>query len=226
MNKEITMPKKFLRAATNSGCGKTTLTVGLLRSLVNRGLKVQPYKCGPDYIDTQYHEIASGVGSVNLDTHFMSEQHLRDVFSHYGENVDVQVVEGVMGLFDGYDRWRGSTAEIARLLDIPVLLIVNARSMAYSAAALIHGFTTLWEDLRFAGVVFNQVGSERHAMFLRQSCEDTGVPCVGCLPRVKELSMHSRHLGLSLEHRQEIESMICRASDLVENNMDLNTLLR
>ncbi len=226
MNNEITMPKKFIIAATNSGCGKTTLTVGLLRSLVNHGLTVQPYKCGPDYIDTQYHEVASGVESVNLDTRFMSEQHLRDVFVHYGEGMDVQVVEGVMGLFDGYDRWRGSTAEIARLLDIPVLMIVNARSMAYSATALIHGFTTLWKELRFAGVVFNQVGSERHAMFLRQACEDTGVPCVGCLPRVKELSMPSRHLGLSLEHRQEIESMIGRASELVEKNVDLNILLQ
>lgn len=220
------MPKRFLIAATNSGCGKTTVTVGLLRALVNRGLTVQPYKCGPDYIDTQYHEMACGVASVNLDTRFMSEQHLRDVFHHYGEGMDAQVVEGVMGLFDGYDRGKGSTAEIARLLDIPILLIVNARSMAYSAAALIHGFTTLWEDLCFSGVVFNQVGSERHASFLRQACDDVGIPCVGCLPRVKELSMPSRHLGLSLEHRQEIETMIGRAAEMVENNMDLNTLLR
>lgn len=220
----MTMPKRFLIAATNSGCGKTTVTVGILRALSNRNLHVQPYKCGPDYIDTQYHEMACGVESVNLDTRFMSEQHLKDVFTHYGEGMDVQVVEGVMGLFDGYDRWRGSTAEIARLLDIPILLVVNARSMAYSAAAIIKGFTTLWDDLRFAGVLFNQVGSDRHASFLRQSCADVGIPCVGCLPRVKELSMPSRHLGLSLEHRQEIEQMICHAAELIENHVDYNLL--
>ena len=220
------MPQRHLIAATNSGCGKTTVTAGLLRTLHNRGLRVQPYKCGPDYIDTQYHQIACGVESVNLDTRFMSEQHLQEVFARYGEEMDVQVVEGVMGLFDGYDRWRGSTAEIARLLDIPVILIVNARSMAYSAAAIVHGFTTLWQDLRFSGVLFNQVGSERHASSLRQSCDDAGIPCLGCLPRQKELLMPSRHLGLSLEHRQEIETMIVRAAEMIENHLDLSFIER
>ena len=216
----------FLIGAASSGSGKTTFTMGMLRALRRRNLRVQPYKCGPDYIDPLFHHLAAGSESVNLDTFLSSPEHVRTLFHRYGEGADVCVAEGVMGLFDGYDRGKGSTAEIARLLDIPILLIVNARSMAYSAAALIHGFTTLWEDLRFSGVVFNQVGSERHASFLRQACDDVGIPCVGCLPRVKELSMPSRHLGLSLEHRQEIETMIGRAAEMVENNMDLNTLLR
>ena len=96
-----------LIAATNSGCGKTTITMGLLRSLKRRQLNVQPFKCGPDYIDTQYHRIASGCESVNLDTWFASERHIKQVFEHYGQQADVCVVEGVMGLYDGYCRWHG-----------------------------------------------------------------------------------------------------------------------
>ncbi|MBQ2199920.1 MAG: AAA family ATPase, partial [Bacteroidaceae bacterium] len=162
-------------AATNSGCGKTTLTIGILRALQRKGIAVQPFKCGPDYIDTQYHRMASGVESVNLDARFTTAEHLREVFSRYSQ--DVNVVEGVMGLFDGYDRHHGSSAEIASILGIPVIIIINARSMAYSAAAIIHGFKTLRTDIHIAGVIFNQVGSERHASFLRQACEDTHTLC-------------------------------------------------
>jgi cobyrinic acid a,c-diamide synthase len=215
---------KFLIGAPSSGCGKTTITLGLMQTMRHHGLRVQPFKCGPDYIDTKFHSAVCGRPSINLDTFMATPEHVRELFEHYGADADVCVVEGMMGLFDGYDRWRGSTAEIARLLDIPILLVVNARSMAYSAAAIIKGFTTLWDDLRFAGVLFNQVGSDRHVSFLRQSCADVGIPCVGCLPRVKELSMPSRHLGLSLEHRQEIEQMICYAAELIENHVDYNLL--
>lgn len=218
--------QNFIIAATNSGCGKTTVTIGLLRALQRKSTDVQPFKCGPDYIDTQYHQMACGEESVNLDTRFTSPEHLREVFDHYKKKVNI--VEGVMGLFDGYDRWRGSSAEIASLLDIPVILIVNARSMAYSAAAVIHGFTTLRiqgeRPLRFAGVIFNQVGSERHASFLRQACEDAGMTCLGCIPRLPDMEIPSRHLGLSLENRDFIERIICRAADAVEKHVDLKTL--
>ena len=132
--------RKFLIAATNSGCGKTTVTIGLLRALQRKGLRVQPFKCGPDYIDTQYHRIAAGVESVNLDTWFADAAHLREVFHHYGQEADVCVVEGVMGAYDGYDRWQGSSAEIAEILNIPMILIVNAKSMAYSVAPILYGF--------------------------------------------------------------------------------------
>ena len=132
--------RKFLIAATNSGCGKTTVTIGLLRALQRKGLRVQPFKCGPDYIDTQYHRIAAGVESVNLDTWFAEPAHLREVFHHYGQEADVCVVEGVMGAYDGYDRWHGSSAEIAEILNIPMILIVNAKSMAYSVAPILYGF--------------------------------------------------------------------------------------
>ena len=218
--------RNFLIAATNSGCGKTTITIGLLRALRRKGVHVQPFKCGPDYIDTQYHQMACGEESVNLDARFTTPAHLREVFSHYYK--EVNIVEGVMGLYDGYDRWKGSSAEMAAILDLPVLLIVNARSMAYSAAAVIHGFTCLpCEDLpslRFAGVIFNQVGSERHASFLKQACKDTGISCLGCIPRLPDMEIPSRHLGLSLENRDFIEKIICRAADAIEQYVDLKAL--
>ena len=137
------MKARILVAATSSGCGKTTLTVGLLRVLAQRGLRVQPFKCGPDYIDTQYHQQACGTESVNLDTWFADADHLDDVYRHYGTDADVCVVEGVMGLFDGYRQWRGSAAEVASLLRLPVVLVVNARSMAFSAAAIMCPRATL-----------------------------------------------------------------------------------
>lgn len=218
--------QNFLIAATNSGCGKTTLTIGLLRALRWKGIHVQPFKCGPDYIDTQYHQMACGEESVNLDSRFTTPKHLREVFDQYHK--EVNIVEGVMGLYDGYDRWKGSSAELAAILSLPVLLIVNARSMAYSAAAIIQGFTSLPRNdlprLRFAGIIFNQVGSERHASFLKKACEDTHMPCLGCIPRLPDMEIPSRHLGLSLENRDSIEQIICRAADAVEKYVDLKAL--
>ena len=214
----------FLLAATNSGCGKTTLTIGILRALHRKGIAVRPFKCGPDYIDTQYHRMASGVESVNLDARFTTAEHLREVFSHYSR--DVNVVEGVMGLFDGYDRHHGSSAEIASILGIPVIIIINARSMAYSAAGIIHGFKTLRTDIHIAGVIFNQVGSERHASFLRQACEDTHTLCLGCIPRIPEMEIPSRHLGLSLDNEQRIESLIQLAADAVEKHLDWEQMMK
>ena len=214
----------FLLAATNSGCGKTTLTIGILRALQRKGIAVQPFKCGPDYIDTQYHRMASGVESVNLDARFTTAEHLREVFSHYSR--DVNVVEGVMGLFDGYDRHHGSSAEIASILGIPIIIIINARSMAYSAAAIIHGFKTLHTDIQIAGVIFNHVGSERHASFLRQACEDTRTLCLGCIPRIPEMEIPSRHLGLSLDNEKHIESLIQLAADAVEKHLDWELMMK
>ena len=214
----------FLLAATNSGCGKTTLTIGILRALKRKGIAVRPFKCGPDYIDTQYHRMASGVESVNLDVRFTTSEHLREVFSRYSR--DMNVVEGVMGLFDGYDRHHGSSAEIASILNIPVVIIINARSMAYSAAAIIHGFKNLRTDIHIAGVIFNQVGSERHATFLRQACADTHTLCLGCIPRIPEMEIPSRHLGLSLDNEQRIESLIQLAADAVEKHLNWEPIMK
>ena len=147
----------LLIGAASSGCGKTTFTMGLLRALSRRSLGVQPFKCGPDYIDPLYHRQAAGRESVNLDTFMASADHVKQLYAHYGSDADVRVIEGAMGLYDGYDARRGSAAEVAMLLDVPVVLLVSARAVAYSVAPLIYGFRCFNPRLRLAGVVFDGV---------------------------------------------------------------------
>lgn len=200
--------KKFLIAAASSGSGKTTFTIGLLRRLRNMGLKVQPFKCGPDYIDTKWHTLAAGSESVNLDLWMSSKEHVKEVFERYGGDADVCVVEGVMGLFDGWDKSAGSCAEIAKLCGLPVVLLVNAKSTAYSVAPLIYGFKNFDPEIELAGVVFNQVASESHYDHLRQACEDAGVKCLGYMKRCKDIELPSRHLGLSIDEKLRIDSFI------------------
>ena len=190
----------MLIAATSSGCGKTTFTIGLLKAFRERGMKVQPFKCGPDYIDTKFHERVCGRPSINLDTFMTSPDHVRELFNYYGADADVCVVEGMMGLFDGYDRDCGSSAEIARVLGIPVVLVVDARSAAYSTAALLQGFLHFRDDVNIAGVVFNKVGSERHRQMLQQVYDDLYLPCFGYLPKSPSLEQGSRYLGLDFSN--------------------------
>lgn len=161
-----------------------------------KGYKVQPFKCGPDYIDTKFHEAVCHRPSVNLDTFMATPEHVRELFTHYGQDADVCVVEGMMGLFDGYDRDKGSSAEIAQVLDIPVVLVVDAKSAAYSMAPLLQGFVNFRKNVRIAGVIFNKVGSERHFSMLQQVCDDLHIECFGYLPKSPELEQGSRYLGL------------------------------
>ena len=205
--------KKFLIAAASSGSGKTTFTMGLLRRLRNTGLKVQPYKCGPDYIDTKWHTLASGRESVNLDLWMSSAEHVKEVFGRYSSDADVCVVEGVMGLFDGWEKSAGSCAEIAKLCDLPVVLLVNAKSTAYSVAPLIYGFKNFDPDVKIAGVVFNQVASESHYGHLKAACEDAGVKCLGYMRRCKDIELPSRHLGLSIDEKLRIDSFIDKVAE-------------
>jgi cobyrinic acid a,c-diamide synthase len=216
---------QVLIGAATSGSGKTTFTMGLLRALSRRGLNVQPFKCGPDYIDTQFHSIAAGRESVNLDTWMASPEHIREVFARYSQGADVAVIEGVMGLFDGYDRMRGSSAEIAALLDVPVLLIVNACSTAYSVAPLLHGMKTFRPDVRIAGVVFNLVASESHYAFLKEAASDAGVECLGWIPRTEGIEVPSRHLGLTVGLEKELNTLADRTADLIEKYVDLDRLI-
>ena len=214
----------YVIAAPSSGSGKTTFTMGLLRALANRGLHVQPYKCGPDYIDTLFHQMASGRESVNLDTFMASPEHVKHLFQHYSADADVCVVEGAMGLYDGYEKSRGSAAEIARLLGLSVVLVVDAKSMGYSVAALLHGIKT-FRPINLAGVVFNRVGSESHYRHLLAACEEVGVQSLGYLPNNPELRMPSRHLGLTLSGREEIEHFICLAAMEVTEHVDVERLM-
>lgn len=219
------MCRSVLIGAAASGCGKTTFTAGLLRVLRHRGLKVQPFKCGPDYIDPLYHRQASGVASVNLDTFMASPEHVRALFDRYGLGADVRVAEGAMGLFDGYDGARGSAAEVATLLKLPVLLLVSAQSVAYSVAPLIYGFRHFWPELQLAGVVFNFVASERQYDMLRQACGDAGAECFGYLSRNAQLTVPSRHLGLTVQEQEQMERLIASAAEEIERHVDVDRLL-
>lgn len=212
-------------AAPSSGCGKTTFTLGLLRALRDRGLSVQPFKSGPDYIDPLFHQMAAGVESVNLDTYMSSPAHVQTLFGHYGGDSDACVIEAAMGLFDGADGPRGSAAEVAQILDVPVVLLVSAKAVAYSVAPLIYGFRHFNPRLRLAGVVFNFVASERQLATLRRACEDAGVPCLGYLPRNPELAIPSRHLGLTLQECEKTEQLIALAAQEVTKHIDLDKLL-
>lgn len=219
------MNSHLLIGAASSGSGKTTFTLGLLRALKNRNGKVRPFKCGPDYIDTRHHKMAAGCPSVNLDSFMMSEQHIQDLYRRYTLDADYAVTEGVMGLFDGYDGMQGSSAEIARTLNIPVVLIVNAKSTAYSVAPLLYGFKNFYKEINLVGAVFNFVASENHYSFLKQACKDAGVEALGYLPKQADVEIPSRHLGLTLDEAFCFDTFADRVAGLVEKHVDIDRLL-
>ena len=218
----VGMKSAFLIAAPTSGSGKTTIARGLMALFVEKGYKVQPFKCGPDYIDTKFHEAVCGRPSINLDTFMATPEHVRELFVRYGEDADVCIVEGMMGLFDGYDRDKGSSAEIARVLDIPVVLVVDAKSAAYSMAPLLQGFINFRKDVHIAGVIFNKVGSERHFQMLQQVCDDLDVACIGYLPKQAALEQGSRYLGLDFSERPETKQLV----ELLEHHVRWEQLVK
>ena len=196
--------KAFVIAGTHSGCGKTSVSLGIMASLARRGLKVQPFKCGPDFIDPGHHALACArdnkpIPSHNLDGWMLDPAKNLDIFNRYATQCDVAVVEGVMGLFDGISGTAdlGSTAQIAKILGLPVILVVDARSMARSAAALVSGYANFDKDVNIAGVIFNRVGSPNHAELLMEAMTLVpGIPVLGCLGRDENIVTPSRHLGL------------------------------
>jgi len=221
------MKAAFLIAAPSSGSGKTTIARGLMALLVQCGFCVQPFKCGPDYIDTKFHEAVCGRPSVNLDTFMATPDHVRELFCRYTlggaaapewarRPADVAVVEGMMGLFDGYDRDLGSCSEVARVLELPVVLVVDARSAAYSMAALLQGFLHFRAGVRIAGVIFNKVGSQRHQQMLREVADEVGVPCLGCIPKQAALEQGSRYLGLDFSEDTNNDELLRTLSECLD----------
>ena len=202
------MKTSFMIAAPASGSGKTTIARGLMALFASKGMRVQPFKCGPDYIDTKFHELVCGRPSINLDTFMASPEHVQHLFKHYGDQADLCIVEGMMGIFDGYDRDRGSSAEIARTLGLPVVLVVDAKRSAYSLAALLSGFIHFREEVHISGVIFNRVGSKRHEGMLRQVCGDVGLEFFGFLPNHSDLEQGSRYLGLDFSEMPEAQTLV------------------
>ncbi|RHJ50878.1 cobyrinate a,c-diamide synthase [Bacteroides sp. AM10-21B] len=215
---------QFLIAAPTSGSGKTTVSRGLMALLTQKGLAVQPFKCGPDYIDTKYHAAVCGRASINLDTFMASAEHIRGLYARHAAPADVCIVEGMMGMFDGYDRDRGSSAEIAQLLQLPVVLVADAKSAAYSMAPLLAGFIHFRPGIRIAGVIFNRVGSPRHYEMLREVCTEVGVTCLGYLPKTKALEQESRYLGLDFSQSKGTDA-IGTLTELLEQYVDWKLLL-
>lgn len=222
--------KTVVIAAPHSGSGKTTVALGLMAALKRRGLRVAPFKVGPDFIDPGHHQAVTGVPSVNLDGWMCDERFLRDTFQRHAQGADVAVIEGVMGLFDGIDGTSeaGSTAQIAKLLQAPVILVVDARSQARSAAALLHGFATFDPGVRVAAVVFNNVASANHERILCEAVASTSPDiCVfGCIQRDAEVAIPSRHLGLcTAEDNPLSDEFVARLAQLMEENLDLDALV-
>jgi cobyrinic acid a,c-diamide synthase len=186
-------------AGTTSGVGKTTIATGLMGALVHRGLKVQPFKAGPDYIDPSYHAWVTGEASRNLDTWLLSHNAVTELFNRAMVNKDIAVIEGVMGLYDGRSSLNeeGSTAELANLLRAPVLLVIDSRKGARSLAAMVTGYQAFDSSLRLGGVILNGIGSDTHLRLCQESIEHyTGIPVMGYIPRRGNLSLPERHLGL------------------------------
>jgi cobyrinic acid a,c-diamide synthase len=223
------MARGFVVAGTASGVGKTTVTAGIAAALLRRGLAVQPFKAGPDYIDPSYLGRAAAVPCRNLDTWMLDEAAVRELFARAAASADVAVVEGVMGLFDGRsgEDEAGSTAQLAKLLGLPVVLVVDASAMARSAAAAVMGYQRFDPALQVAGVVLNRVGSERHAEMCTTAIEQaTGVRVLGWLPRDETVALPERHLGLIPESELRPDGQLFDSlAELVERQVDLDALL-
>ncbi|MEV6224158.1 cobyrinate a,c-diamide synthase [Nocardia fluminea] len=221
-------------AAPASGSGKTTLATGLIGALRRAGHRVAPFKVGPDYIDPGYHGLAAGRPGRNLDPVLVGQDRVVPLYRHGAQDCDIAIVEGVMGLFDGrIDEnhgdaiAEGSTAQVAGLLGAPVVLVVDARGHSQSLAALLHGFATYDSSVRLGGVILNRVGSERHEQVLRAACDRVGLPVLGALPRMAELEVPSRHLGLipAVEHGSAATAAVDAMTELVAAHVDLRAIV-
>ena len=219
------MKPQILVSAATAGSGKTVFTMGLIRALQKRGLKIQPYKVGPEFIDSQLLSIASGNETVNLDAWMSSHTHVQYLYNKHGDKADICITEGVAALFDGYRRIQGSSAEMAKLLGLPVVLLINARMAGYSIAPLIYGFKHFCAGVRIAGVVFNQISSPAHYAHLREACADAGVDCLGALPTSDVFKLPSKHTCWTQATRQVLEEQINRMASHIEEHIDLNRLL-
>ncbi|MDD2498910.1 MAG: cobyrinate a,c-diamide synthase [Desulfitobacteriaceae bacterium] len=219
---------RLMISAPASGSGKTTLSMGLLAAFCRRGLSVQPYKIGPDYIDPAFHSKITGRPSINLDGWLLEEYCIRQLFSFYGAEAQLAVIEGVMGLYDGYGAHPlvGSTAGIAKLLDAPVILVMEADKMAASAAALVHGLKN-FQNVAVAGVVINRPSSTNHYRIVKDAIENyVGVKVLGYLPYRGGIELKSRHLGLvQSSETEDLSQIIARLADLMEDYIDLDGLL-
>jgi cobyrinic acid a,c-diamide synthase len=220
---------KIMIAGTHSGVGKTTITMGLIAALRRQGLQVQPFKAGPDYIDPTYHTLAAGRPCRNIDTWMVPPARVFSLFLKAIQDVDAAVIEGVMGVFDGYsyDSEDGSSAQIAKLVDAPVVLVLDVGKVARSSGAIAKGYANFDKALNIAGYILNRCGSVNHYEGTKLAVEQaTGRPVLGWLPKNIDLHIPERHLGLvPTNERGELTTLIDHAADAVEQYFDLDQML-
>jgi len=222
--------KGLMIAAPRSGSGKTVLTLGLLRALKNRGVAVAGLKSGPDYIDPAFLAAASGAPSVNLDTFAMPPALIRSLAARAAVGREFMLCEASMGLFDGVpapDGRSGASADVARLLGLPVVLALDVSGQAQSAAAIVKGFMDYDRSVSIAGVVLNRVGSPRHRKLAGEAIEALGAPILGALPKLDDFALPERHLGLvQAQETPELEAILDRIAERVSAHVDIDALLR
>jgi cobyrinic acid a,c-diamide synthase len=222
-------PRGFVVAASHSGAGKTTVTAGLLRALARSGVRVQPFKCGPDYIDPAFHAAAAGRPSFNLDTWAMAAGTIVDLVTRHAASADVAMVEGVMGLFDGVaepgQTARGSTADLAALLGWPVVLVLDVAGQTETAAAIAVGCAGYRDDVSIAGVILNRVASPRHAALIAPAFARIGIPLFGAIIQDEHLTLPERHLGLvQASETANIDQRLDALASMIEASVDLDAV--
>ena len=217
-------------AGTNSGVGKTTVTLGIMSALVQKGIEVQGFKAGPDYIDPSHHKFVTGNASRNLDTWMMGDSACRELFERSAVNADVSVIEGVMGLYDGSidSTGHGSSAHLAKLLKTPVILVISAKGIAQSAGAVVMGYKEFDKDINLSGIIVNNVSSHSHYDCIKSSIEETcSVPVLGYLKKDKEIIIPERHLGLVPSEENVGQSNLYeRLGKMALETVDIDGLLK
>jgi len=224
------LSKSLVIAGTHSGSGKTTISIGIMAALRKRGFSIQPFKVGPDFIDPGYHEAVCGFPSRNLDGWMLDKKYNLETFLKHSQGKDVSIIEGVMGLYDGHDGTSedGSTAQIAKWAKSPVLLVIDARSMARSVAAILYGFEKYDKKVTIAGVILNRVSSLRHYTYLKDAIEEKcRAKVIGYLPSDISIEIPERHLGLVTSKENILRrEYIKRLTNLIEKFIDIPRLLK
>ena len=219
---------RIVIAGTNSGCGKTTVSTGIMGALSARGLKVQPFKVGPDYIDPMFHTFITGNASRNLDSWMLDESTVSYLFYKNSRGADIAVIEGVMGMYDGYGGYDhgGSTAHVAGIIDASVILVVNGEGMSLSIVPLIKGFMDFDKNVRIRGVIINNINSEGHFQLLKKIIlEHLDIAVIGYLKSMPEITLASRHLGLVPEGEvEDLRDKINLLSEKMEKTIDFELL--
>ncbi len=217
-------------AGTNSGCGKTTVSMGIMAALAKKGLRVQPYKVGPDYIDPMFHTFITGRECRNLDSWILNRDTVQHLYAKNAEGADIAIVEGVMGFYDGFggSSAEGSTADVSKIIGAPVVLVINGEAMSLSAAALVKGFADFDPCVNVKGVIINNISGEMHYRLLKEAIEGhAGIRVLGYLKRSEELAIGSRHLGLVTSHEiSGLKEKTAMLSRQIRETVDLELLVK